>query len=1141
MQTEGDGGHAVGRNVVVAETPLFLSGNIDRGDIGRLTPSFGERVVISAVGVEVDVVLVGIADAVAVAVGERLEASTVAVWLPCGGVVIARLAVFNVEPDILDRHVRADDDLIARASDRIIGLGRPEDTAGRRLGIVVKDLRERLVERRGSVGVAVEMGSRTKDVEALAQSGLRGKRPIRISHVESRFARVIVVREERDGGRVEIGHAEGGQHVFLAGNFARSARPHRRRTGFVETDLVAEHGSRGGFGDVGRTPPIITCLAVTVIQLGHARGAATDTSGTFGERAVDRVVDEGLEAAADRIALGPNDDVAPGLVELLGRICDTADVVLRIVIDPCGSIATVISLGDVGVCWSVVDRPAAPDSANVGLCTGRTDLAAFRVFGREFFRVLALDEQRLLVTHPNVAEDSRGMVAEGGVGVAGGACAVQIDAAIESEPDVFGRAVGARHDGKIAGPDHRDSRLVAVGRGRDAGRIAAVGQTVRVEIDVAVGTVATRHRDAGNFLQLSGSGVGLVKRDGRLRPEVGQFGRAPSEEVVAAGRNDDGAEFPRIFVEAAHERTVRSLGVLIEVSTRREAGRDGARLALRSVVVEHRHHGDFLGGRAVALVAESVAVVAALIGHVIAVGPTPLLETAGEVVVQLQDVGNARIAELTEEMRVGVARKGTAGFAERAGFVIAVRVNKPYALAEHVVRVLHFLHRGKIAVVAVGVRHADARGETTGAGSVQAGQSSAGIAQVVVQHAAQIVVDQTHAGVDVAAVAGRLSEVLAENHGVVAAALLVEDGIAVVGVAETAGEVELALDAAEIPGIAVVFVFAGHLAEKVVRHVLHRIEAEAIGLGAVDFPAGGPDEVSADVFDVSAAVGENVSLGMLAQRFLRGVGTQRGAGLINQPSEVDRIAVFIAVVLLGTVEVADEGIFRMRGTLRATEVSVRRFMGEVDQVRKPEVQHLPAVLPIPRIVPLAVKTILGDTKMKILRHNAGIKFLLPLAAGRRGFVEPRDVERPVVHDVVEIHADPEAVRHLHHVLQIGLGAVARAHRVALVFLPEIERIPEIIADREAARAFGRRRQPERTVTRLDQFGHLAGDFRVRNVEELQQPFGTGSRKLAPGKEEAANRGDQQTPPKCRGEHHLGTSKCPRFFSDVKVGGHRFTE
>ena len=581
---------------------------------------------------------------------------------------------------------------------------------------------------------------------------------------------------------------------------------------------------------------------------------------------------------------------------------------------------------------------------------------------------------------------------------------------------------------------------------------------------------------------------------------------------------------------------------MVEIGTRPETRADRTGLTLRSVVVEHRDHGDLLGGRAIARVAEFVAIVAALVGHVIAVAPASLLQPARKIVVNLQNVRDARVAELAEELRVGVARESTAGFAESGGLVITIRVNQSHALAEHVVRVLEFLLRRVVAVVAVGVGYTQAGSEPAGAGRIETGERRAGIAESVVEFRAKIVVDQTHACVPIATVAGRHSEVLAEDHGIIATLLVLEDRVAVIGVAETARAVELALHLAQVTGVACVLVQARLRAEKVVRHVLHRVEAQAVGLEAVHFPAHSPLEIRFDVFDVSRAVFEDVGLGMIAQLLRGRVRTERGLGPVDQPSEIDRIAVFVLVVLLRTVQVADETVFRVGRALARSEVLVGAvFLRDVDEVGQSEVLHLPSASPIARVVPLAIETILGFAQVEILGHHARISLSLAFPAGRRVLVVTRDVERPVVHDVVEIDADTEAVRHFHHVLQIRLGAVAGAHRVALVFLTEVERIPHVVTDRESARALGRRREPERSIAGLGQFGHFARDLVVRDVEELEQTLGTSGRELTPRQEETARHGDNHPPPQCRGELHLGTLKCPRFFSVVKVERHGFTE
>ena len=87
-----------------------------------------------------------------------------------------------MEPDILDRLVGVDDELIAGAANVSV-FRRVKHFARGRCGVVIEDLGECLVKRRRGVGVAVEVGSGAEDVEALAQAGLRGERPAGVSRI----------------------------------------------------------------------------------------------------------------------------------------------------------------------------------------------------------------------------------------------------------------------------------------------------------------------------------------------------------------------------------------------------------------------------------------------------------------------------------------------------------------------------------------------------------------------------------------------------------------------------------------------------------------------------------------------------------------------------------------------------------------------------------------------------------------------------------------------------------------------------------------------------------------------------------------------------------------------------------------------
>ncbi len=101
VQPDGDGGGSGRRDVVVAETPLLLTRKIDRGDIGRLAPGPGQIGVINSVAVHVGEFLTLVAITVLVGIDEGLEAGAVAIENAGDRVVVAAVAVGNMEPDIL--------------------------------------------------------------------------------------------------------------------------------------------------------------------------------------------------------------------------------------------------------------------------------------------------------------------------------------------------------------------------------------------------------------------------------------------------------------------------------------------------------------------------------------------------------------------------------------------------------------------------------------------------------------------------------------------------------------------------------------------------------------------------------------------------------------------------------------------------------------------------------------------------------------------------------------------------------------------------------------------------------------------------------------------------------------------------------
>ncbi len=130
------------------------------------------------------------------------------------------------------------------------------------------------------------------------------------------------------------------------------------------------------------------------------------------------------------------------------------------------------------------------------------------------------------------------------------------------------------------------------------------------------------------------------------------------------------------------------------------------------------------------------------------------------------------------------------------------------------------------------------------------------------------------------------------------------------------------------------------------------------------------------------------------------------------------------------------------------EVEVGRagFLGDVHEAGRAQVPDLELVAVVADAGPVAVKTVRGDLEMEIFRQHAGIK-----VDGRRGVVTG-DVEAAVVHHVVEINADAEAVRGFDQAQQVGLRAVEGGDRALLVLAAEVERIEQIVTDRQPAAA-----------------------------------------------------------------------------------------
>ena len=145
----------------------------------------------------------------------------------------------------------------------------------------------------------------------------------------------------------------------------------------------------------------------------------------------------------------------------------------------------------------------------------------------------------------------------------------------------------------------------------------------------------------------------------------------------------------------------------------------------------------------------------------------------------------------------------------------------------------------------------------------------------------------------------------------------------------------------------------------------------------------------------------------------------------------------------GLARMPDADPFRVVEILRLArriEARVRVFLRDVPSKWVP-VQHLPFVVVVDAVARFfpAFRRIDGLAhEMKILRHKARHVW----KKNARSHIVQRP--RVVRHHVVKIHAQPEAMRHLDHPQQVAFCPIARGHRARLVFIPEIEPIQRIV-------------------------------------------------------------------------------------------------
>ena len=110
-------------------------------------------------------------------------------------------------------------------------------------------------------------------------------------------------------------------------------------------------------------------------------------------------------------------------------------------------------------------------------------------------------------------------------------------------------------------------------------------------------------------------------------------------------------------------------------------------------------------------------------------------------------------------------------------------------------------------------------------------------------------------------------------------------------------------------------------------------------------------------------------------------------------------------VLFGALKIADKFDLGKGVALVGTEVEVSRawFLGYIDQVCEAKVLHLPRAIPVARVVPFAVKALLRDTQVKVFWYHSRVD------VDRSVLVESGNIESSVIHDVVKIDSDTEAV------------------------------------------------------------------------------------------------------------------------------------
>ncbi len=159
-------------------------------------------------------------------------------------------------------------------------------------------------------------------------------------------------------------------------------------------------------------------------------------------------------------------------------------------------------------------------------------------------------------------------------------------------------------------------------------------------------------------------------------PEAGFLRAAPGKgEIAGGGHGHLDFAVGHLVVKVA-----AAIGVLPENGTFGKGGGDFTIGSKVPVAIQHEMQGGGIAvGHAVVL-----AVIAARVGDDIVICPGTILAAAGEIVVDVHNVGYPGIAELSEGFGVGVPGEGAAAFAEGRGLTVAIGVDVPDTFAGQV-------------------------------------------------------------------------------------------------------------------------------------------------------------------------------------------------------------------------------------------------------------------------------------------------------------------------------------------------------------------------------------------------------------------------------------------------------------------------